>query len=115
MVPPVDAELIKGTLSLLVLCLLSRRRMYGYEIVTTVRRETDGAFQWKEGSLYPCLHKLERDGLIRSQWRGPRGGRRRKYYHLTEAGRAALAEKAESWRRLRAAMDQVLERSHERT
>jgi PadR family transcriptional regulator PadR len=110
----VDAELIKGTLSLLVLSLLSRRRMYGYEIVTTVRRETGGAFEWKEGSLYPCLHKLERDGLVRGQWRGRKGGRRRKYYHLTEAGRTALAEKTESWRRLRAAMDRILERSHER-
>lgn len=115
MAPNVDTELIKGTLSLLVLCLLSRRRMYGYEIVTTVRQETDGAFEWKEGSLYPCLHKLERDGLIRGQWRGRRGGRQRKYYCLTEAGRKALTEKTESWRRLRAAMDKIMEMSHERT
>lgn len=110
----VDTELIKGTLSLLILSLLSRRRMYGYEIVATVRQETGGALEWKEGSLYPALHKLEADGLVRSDWRGEAAGRRRKYYRLTGAGKAALAEKTDSWRRLREAMDRILERSHER-
>ena len=62
-----DSELLKGTLSLLILSLLQRRPMYGYEIVKTVCDETDGALEWKEGSLYPCLHKLERDGLVRSE------------------------------------------------
>jgi len=108
-----DPELIKGTLSLLILSLLNRRPMYGYEIVTTVAKETEGAFEWKAGSLYPSLHKLEKDGLVKGQWRGDPGSRRRKYYHLTEAGRAVLEEKQESWGRIFRAVNQVLENSNE--
>lgn len=108
-----DTELIKGTLSLLILSLLSRRSMYGYEIATTVARDTCGAFQWKEGSLYPALHRLERDGLIRSEWQGEPGGRRRKYYDLTDDGRDALRERTECWGRLHQAVNQVLEKSNE--
>ncbi len=108
----IDTELVKGTLSLLILSLLSRKAMYGYQIVTTVRQDTDGVFEWKEGSLYPSLHKLEREGLVRSRWEGKSGSRRRKYYHLTKAGRTVLAEKTESWKRLCRNINQVLERSH---
>ena len=85
-----DTELLKGTLSLLILSLLSRKSMYGYEIVKTVRECTGGVLQWKEGSLYPCLHKLEREGFLYEEWHGEPGTRRRKYYHLTHSGRAAL-------------------------
>ena len=106
-----DTELIKGTLSLLILSLLGRRPMYGYEIVTTVRQETNGQFQWKEGSLYPSLHKLEKEGLIRGRWQGDPGKRQRKYYHVTRAGRAALASKTDDWSRLCRAVDQILEKS----
>ena len=103
-----DTELLKGTLSLLILSLLGRKPMYGYEIVKTVREETDGALEWKEGSLYPSLHKLARDGLLRGEWQGAAGQRRRRYYHLTEAGRAALEEKVASWTLLSRAVDSVL-------
>ena len=109
--PFMDTELIKGTLSLIILSLLSRRAMYGYEIVTTVKEETDGVFEWKAGSLYPSLHKLEKDGMIRGQWEGEPDSRQRKYYHLTEAGRAALAEKEESWSQLCRAINQIMEKS----
>ena len=106
-----DTELIKGTLSLIILSLLSRREMYGYEIVTTVKEETDGVFEWKAGSLYPSLHKLEKDGMIRGQWEGEPDSRQRKYYHLAEAGRTALVEKEESWSQLHAAVNQIMEKS----
>ena len=106
-----DTELIKGTLSLLILSLLNRKTMYGYEIVTTVREETNGTLEWKEGSLYPALHKLESSGLIRSRWQGKPGSRRRKYYQLTPAGRAALDEKTRSWSQLCRTINQVLEKS----
>ena len=86
-----DPELIKGTLTLLVLKLVSRRPLYGYAIAETVREYTDGAFSWTEGSLYPCLHKLESAGLIDSRWEGDPGTRRRKYYAITPAGRKVLA------------------------
>jgi transcriptional regulator len=106
-----DTELIKGTLSLIILSLLSRRPMYGYEIVSTVKEETDGVFEWKAGSLYPNLHKLEKAGMIRGEWQGEPDSRRRKYYHLTEVGRTALAEKEKSWSQLHGAINQIMEKS----
>ena len=106
-----DTELIKGTLSLIILSLLSRRAMYGYEIVATVKEETDGALDWKAGSLYPCLHKLEKDGMIRGEWEGEPDTRQRKYYHITKAGRSAFDEKQESWSQLTRAITQIMEKS----
>ena len=106
-----DTELIKGTLSLLILSLLSRKSMYGYEITMTVREATNGTFEWKEGSLYPSLHKLEKDGLVCGQWQGKSGSRRRKYYELTQAGREVLAEKTKSWRQICQAINRMLEES----
>ena len=108
-----DAELIKGTLSLLILSLLKRRAMYGYELAATVRQETGGAFEWKAGSLYPSLHKLEKDGLVQAEWQGKPEGRQRKYYHLTETGEAALAEKIRAWSSISQAVRQVLEKPNE--
>jgi PadR family transcriptional regulator PadR len=107
-----DSELLKGTLALLILSLLSRKPMYGYEIAATVHRDTDGAFTWREGSLYPNLHKLQADGLITGQWEEKESGRKRRYYHITKKGRAALQEKMESWKELCQAVNQILERSN---
>ena len=81
-----DKELVKGTTVPIVLELLGEREMYGYEIVKIVNARTDGVFEWKEGTLYPCLHRLEGDGLIRSHWREAPTGKQRKYYALTAAG-----------------------------
>jgi PadR family transcriptional regulator PadR len=107
-----DAELLKGTLSLLILSLLARKPMYGYQIAATVRRDTDGVFEWKEGSLYPNLHKLEADKLIRGQWEASGSARKRRSYHITKAGQAALADKRESWQQICTAVNKVLEISH---
>src|SRR5207248_9444604 len=92
-----DTELLKGTLSLLILSLLSRKAMYGYEIAATVHRDTLGAFTWREGSLYPSLHKLEADGHIAGEWEEKETGRKRRYYHITKKGRCLLQEKEQSW------------------
>ena len=107
-----DTELLKGTLSLLILSLVSRKAMYGYEIAATVHRDTDGTFTWREGSLYPSLHKMEADGLIVGEWEEKETGRKRRYYHITEAGQAALAEKQQSWMELCRAVNAILEKSH---
>lgn len=104
-----DTELLKGTLSLLILSLLSRRTMYGYEITATMHRDTDGAFSWREGSLYPSLHKMEQAGLITGEWEEKETGRKRRYYHITKAGRAALKEKLASWSELCGAVNRILE------
>ena len=107
-----DTELLKGTLSLLILSLLSRKSMYGYEIAATVHRDSNGAFTWREGSLYPNLHKLEADALIAGEWEEKETGRKRRYYQITKKGRATLREKVESWNGLRHAVDRILEISN---
>jgi transcriptional regulator len=107
-----DTELLKGTLSLLILSLLSRKEMYGYEIATTVHRDTDGAFTWREGSLYPSLHKLEQAGFIVGEWEEKETGRKRRYYHITRQGREALQEKTQSWSELCTAVNRILEKSN---
>src|SRR6478672_7603753 len=107
-----DTELLKGTLSLLILSLLSRKEMYGYEIAATVHRDTDGTFTWREGSLYPSLHKLEQSGLIVGEWEEKETGRKRRYYRITKEGRAALKDKRESWSELCQAVNQILEKSN---
>jgi DNA-binding PadR family transcriptional regulator len=91
--------------------------MYGYEIAATVHRTTNGAFTFKEGSLYPSLHKLEADGLITGQWEEPAGeggsgGRKRRTYHITPKGRTALRSKLDSWNELVAAVHSILEDTH---
>ena len=109
--PRMDTELLKGTLSLLILSLLSRKAMYGYEIAATVHRDTDGAFTWREGSLYPSLHKLEQGGLIVGEWEEKETGRKRRYYHITKDGRLTLKEKLQSWSKLCSAVNSILEKS----
>src|SRR6201984_1733576 len=106
-----DTELLKGTLSLLILSLLSRKPMYGYELAATVHRDTDGTFTWREGSLYPSLHKLEAGGLIAGEWEEKETGRKRRYYRITKTGRAALKEKLQSWDELCRAVNRILEKS----
>jgi transcriptional regulator len=110
-----DTELLKGTLSLLILSLLSRKPMYGYEIAATVHQDTDGAFTWREGSLYPSLHKLEAGGLIAGAWEEKETGRKRRYYHITKKGLAALQEKVQSWTELCRAVNRILEKSDGQT
>jgi DNA-binding PadR family transcriptional regulator len=107
-----DTELFKGTLTLLILSMLSRKPMYGYELALSVHRLSGGAFTFKEGSLYPSLHKLQGEGLLTGEWEeGPSAegpGRKRRYYHITTKGREALAEKMASWRELCGAVNCVL-------
>lgn len=104
-----DPELLKGTLALLILSLLGRKPMYGYELAATVHADTGGAFTWREGSLYPNLHKLQADGLIAGEWEDTDSGRKRRYYHLTAKGRAALKQKRQAWADLCRGVNRVLE------
>ena len=99
-----DSELLKGTLALLILSLLGRRPMYGYELAATAAPR-----RCREGSLYPSLHKLEQGGLIVGEWEEKETGRKRRYYHITRKGREALAEKVRAWAELCRAVNRVLE------
>lgn len=88
-------ELIAASTRPLVLSLLSRGESYGYELIQRVKALSGGEVEWTEGMVYPVLHRMEGEGVIRSEWKEAETGRQRKYYRLTPVGRAALrAEKA---------------------
>lgn len=103
----VDKELLKGTTSTLVLQLLSRKKMYGYEIIKDLEILSGGLFEFKEGTLYPLLHNLEESGFVSSEWVGEPGTRQRKYYFITKNGRAHLKEKKEAWSEFSSAIDRI--------
>jgi DNA-binding PadR family transcriptional regulator len=93
----IDKDLVAASATPLVLALLSEGESYGYEILKRVRDLSDGELEWTDGMLYPLLHRLRRLGYVTTEWRTPDGGRRRKYYAITEEGRAALAEQQRQW------------------
>ncbi|HZQ56280.1 MAG TPA: PadR family transcriptional regulator [Bryobacteraceae bacterium] len=105
----IDREFLKGSISLLLLNLLSRGAMYGYEIIQEASRRSANAFAFKEGTLYPALHQLEKKGLIQSEWRMGDNGRERKYYSLTAKGKKKAADYENQWRHLTGAIGAVLE------
>jgi PadR family transcriptional regulator, regulatory protein PadR len=92
-----DRELLKGSIALLILKLLSERDMYGYEIIQESVRRSQDAFEFKEGTLYPALHQLHKRGYLRSEWRTGETGKQRKYYSLTAAGRKAAQQSQQEW------------------
>ena len=104
-----DKELLKGSTESLILSLLSRSPMHGYQIIKELRERSGEFFRLGEGTIYPALHKLEKEGLIRGEWQTTPGGRERKFYHITEKGRKALEEKVEMWRRFSAAVNMILD------
>lgn len=89
--------LIKGSLDSLLLCLIGQQPMYGYQIIRELEGRSAGYFKFKEGTLYPALHRLEEAGLIRGKWELLTDGRQRKYYHITEKGMSVLTEKRNQW------------------
>ena len=101
-------ELMKGSTDSLLLYLISQQPMYGYQIIKELERKSQGYFRFKEGTLYPALHRLEEAGLILGRWQTLPGGRQRRYYHITEKGRATLVEKRHQWQDFLAAMNLVL-------
>jgi PadR family transcriptional regulator PadR len=103
-----DRELLKGSISLLLLRLLSERDMYGYEIIQEAARRSSDVFQFKEGTLYPALHQLHRRGYLRSEWRVGDNGRERKYYSLTPKGRKAAVEGKRNWTSFTGAVNAIL-------
>ena len=102
------AELMKGTVVPVTLKLLSERPMYGYEILKEVNERSNNVLAWKEATLYPWLHRLEQDGVIRSEWSAAPGGRRRKYYSLTRRGTSELELRVREWASLSKAVTTIL-------
>ena len=92
--------LLPGTLDLLILKAVSLGTLHGYGVLLRIQQISGGALQIQQGALYPALHRLERQGLIDSEWGTSDNNRRAKFYHLTALGRARLGEETASWNRL---------------
>jgi transcriptional regulator len=99
-------ESLKGHLDMLVLSVLADGARHGYAIIDELRLRSDDVFDLAEGTVYPVLHRLERSGKLTSEWAGT-GGRRRRSYKLTTAGRAKLAEDHARWKQISKAVAAV--------
>ena len=101
-------ELITSSTDSLLLSLLSEQPMYGYQIIKELRGRSRGYFNFKEGTLYPALHRLESMGLILGTWKLLPSGQQRKYYTITEKGLLKLAEKKDQWEGFITAMNSIM-------
>ena len=93
----IDKDLVAASAMPLVLAILADGESYGYAILKRVRELSGGEFEWTDGMLYPLLHRLHRLGYVTTDWRTPPEGRRRRYYAITDEGRAAIAEQQRQW------------------
>ena len=107
--PPSEAELLQGTLDMLILKVTALRPIHGYAIVQRIQQLSKDALQIRQGSLYPALYRLENRGWLKSEWKTTEGGREAKYYSLTKAGRQQLIAETDGWKRLSQAISLVLE------
>ncbi len=103
------AELLQGTLDLLILKTLSAGPIHGYSIAQRIQHRSDDVLVVEEGSLYPCLYRMEEKGWIKSEWGKSENNRRAKFYELTRAGRKQLEEETALWERIHRAISLVLE------
>ena len=101
-------DLLPGTLDLLILRTLQTRPQHGWAISERIQQISEDVLQINQGSLYPALHRLERQGWITAEWAVSELGRRAKYYQLTAAGRKQLAVEAGEWERMAAAIGRVM-------
>ena len=106
---PDSGELLQGTLDMLILKTLIRGPMHGYAVAEFIQQTSEDVLRVEEGALYPALHRLELRGLLAAEWGISENNRRAKYYRITAAGRKQLASEASRWRRLSAAIEQIME------
>ena len=105
------ADLVQGTLDLLLLKILALEPMNGWAISLRLRAISGGVLQVSEGSLYPALHKLEQEGWITAEWKLTENNRRAKFYSLTRLGRRELESEKANWQRLSSAISHVVQLS----
>ena len=103
----IDKSLISGSMSMLLLRLLSEKDMYGYEMIDTLRKRSENVFELKAGTLYPLLHSLEEKNFLTS-YEQEAAGKTRKYYSITKEGRKFLEKKKDEWAQYAAAVTNVL-------
>ncbi len=102
-------ELIKGSTDSLLLCLIAEQPLYGYQIIKELMGRRNGYFKFREGTLYPALHRLERTGLIIGKWQTLPSGQQRKYYYITDRGRLSLVEKRGQWQDFLSVMNLIIQ------
>ncbi len=107
--PEKPAELVQGTLEMLILKTLALEPMHGYGVAQRIEQISKGVFRVNPGSLLPALSRMERAGRVKAEWRATENNRRAKYYVLTERGRKALKEETQEWGRQLAAIARILE------
>jgi PadR family transcriptional regulator PadR len=105
---PKEAELLQGTLDMLILKVVALGPIHGYGIVQRIQRISNEALQIRQGSLYPALYRLESHGWLKAEWKTTEGGREGKFYSLTRIGHQRLKAETESWDRLCSAISLVL-------
>jgi DNA-binding PadR family transcriptional regulator len=103
----INKDLVAASATPLVLAILAEGESYGYSILKRVRELSGGELEWTDGMLYPLLHRLLRLGYVTTEWRAPPAGRRRRYYAITDDGRAALAEQQRQWATVTRALGDV--------
>jgi len=102
-------ELLKGNTDSLILTLVAQGPRYGYQIIKELEARSQGYFRFREGTIYPALHRLERQGYLSSRWQRLPSGQERRYYHITEKGQRALASMTQEWQGFSRAMNLVLQ------
>lgn len=107
--PPPQANLLQGTLDLLILKALALEEMHGLGISRRIEQLTRQTFQVKPGSLFPALHRMEEAGWLKASWGESQTNRRAKYYRLTKAGQRQLQTETDQWNRIVLAMTSALE------
>src|ERR1700733_1859407 len=106
---PSDAELLQGTLDMLILKIVTLRSIHGYAIVQRIQQISKDALEIRQGSLYPALYRLENRGWLKAEWQTTESGRDAKFYSLTRTGQRQLTAETAGWKRLCAAISLVLE------
>jgi len=104
----IQRELSRGTMELAVLALISARKRYGYDLLTSLASASDGSIAIKEGSLYPALHRMEDAGYISASWEAEGRASPRKYYSITKDGKARLETLRTEWQRLATGLERLL-------
>jgi len=102
-------ELVKGSTSLLVLSVIAERDMYGYQIIRELEVRSEEVFSMNEGTLYPILHSLEKEGFLEAYWEENASARKRRYYRMTDEGRRELESRKKEWKTYAHAVSQVLQ------
>ena len=103
-----DSQLLRGNTDLLILQVIrDMGSAHGYGIIKEMRTRSNGYFDFKDGTVYPALHRLERQGYLRGDWQNPSDGMNRRNYQITDKGKDVLRERTEAWRSFSAAMDLI--------